>query len=124
MDVSEIGVPQNGWFIMESPIKIDDLRVPLFSETSIYTYMFFLIYNCIPPPSWDSTIAPAKSQCPYLMKVWTLKFRPFEIGRNTVDGQNPAPPRMMIIPLFNIIYRVLTIPGGAGFCPSTVVQDL
>ena len=37
---------------------------------------------------------------------------------NTVDGQNPAPPRMMIIPLF--IYRVLRIPRGAGFLPSTV----
>ena len=36
---------------------------------------------------------------------------------NTVDGQNPAPPRMMIIPLF---IGFLTIPGGAGFCPSTV----
>jgi len=32
---------------------------------------------------------------------------------HTVDGWNPAPPRMMIIPL-------LTIPGGAGFLPSTV----
>jgi len=29
----------------------------------------------------------------------------------TVDGQNPAPPRMMIIPLF------------IGFQPSQVVQD-
>ena len=35
------------------------------------------------------------------------------ILRDTVDGQNPAPPRMMIIPHY--IYRGLTIPNGAGF---------
>ncbi len=32
----KIVVPQNGWFIRESPIKMDDLGVPLFLETPIY----------------------------------------------------------------------------------------
>ena len=35
-----IGVLQNRWFIMENPIKMDDLRVPLFLETPISFHIF------------------------------------------------------------------------------------
>ena len=37
---------QNGWFTMENPIKMDDLGVPQFQETSI-SFSFAKIYRCL-----------------------------------------------------------------------------
>ena len=39
----KIGIPQNGWFTMENPIKMDDLGVPLSSETPKYLCGLFLM---------------------------------------------------------------------------------
>ena len=46
MGVSKIGVSQNGWFIMENPVKMDDLGVPLFLETPICFNPECFLYSC------------------------------------------------------------------------------
>jgi len=48
----KIEVPQNGWFIMENPIKMDDLGVPPFSETS---NCFFIRTN-LPQHNFSSEV--------------------------------------------------------------------
>ena len=43
----KIVVPQNGWFIMENPIRMADLEVPLFLETPTSENCYCCVYDCI-----------------------------------------------------------------------------
>ena len=83
----KIGVPQNGWFIRENLIRMDDLGVPLFLETPI------LDPCCWFDASWlisclKLTAHPWKlilGRC-----IFLLKFRPFKRDERHITYNSPA----------------------------------
>ena len=68
----KIGVPQNGWLIMENPIK-DDLGVPLFLETPI---CFTLAKFDIPQNDGSQNVSPASN----IVIIFAFQFVKFQRG--------------------------------------------
>ena len=92
MGVSKIGVPQNGRCIMENPIKMNDLGVPLFSETSIYTYEYIYIYYVIHMSIFEE-IFWAKLQVQD-EHHWSLQFA----ASRSHPFDSPPPRRVAVLP--------------------------
>jgi hypothetical protein len=86
-----MGVLQNGWLIRENHIKMDDLGVPLFQETSIYWYLWIsmgnMTMNMNIDPQWLSDSLPRRegghfeTTCLGLERYWTYTT-PKSIGEN------------------------------------------
>ena len=57
----KIGVPQNGWFIRENPIKMDDLGgTPIFGNTHMDVYACLWVVSSYPPQSVKVRISQKK----------------------------------------------------------------
>ena len=93
-----MGVPQNGGFVMENPIKMDDLRVPLFQKTSIWMKNTFHLgfTNCrdwLEGCTRAPTVWPPGGPCLACVKARTGRnfpcFGPPEDSLLAIEYSNP-----------------------------------
>ena len=90
-----MGVPQTGSFIKKNPIKMDDLGIPLFQETSIYVKnMSSVLWDQHP---WDEKPLEKELQLPTSQRtLWQNDRNNFaadcdQIGSITLQDAKKTP---------------------------------
>ena len=118
-----------GWFYQHSSWKMDGLETILFFLLGVSAYSqgiaswllmegiwnFFFWNPLLGASIWCQHRLLGTSTCPH----GTIPLHILPVY--TVDGRNPAHQLRLVV--YPAIYRVFYIPGGAGFLPSTVVEN-
>ena len=99
----KIGVPQNGWFIVEIHIKMDDLGVPPFLETLMCSldYHFFRTqqiglaqespsFRLFPEPNFGLPLVTSKNQT---FRFKCPEFQSVSMQVSQIGGRFITPPR-------------------------------